>query len=255
MWTVPDLRKSLHLDQIIPMLEQFSIKPQANFVDDEIICPAIEFDIPVLGRTLYVPRGTSAVVHLPEGRNITYNAGAYYLNLPPQRGYAVTLVDVCPKDTPLPPIKGQTSDAWDTFLSVKVFWQVTRPEKAVGSPNFAHLLRDGARSEVADFLRTMPMERVILTPGGPATLSNQQIGRIIRNNLRERFISFGISIIEVLIIDRIGDKRCLDIINNVVIKSKTIEAELILEEKKNQLETKQIGLDGLLRVSRHKNDL
>jgi len=223
----------------VPALNHSNANWSPKFPAGEIVSLPYELKVPLFGGYLQVPPYTHAAITHPTGQIDVFPNGTFYLDYLSRPGYIVQLVDTSQHTTSIGPIQGQSSDAWGIVLNIEVIWQVIRPRQVLGIRNFMRTLTAAFRAVIMDYLRTIPLERIIQIPGDQSVIPDEQIGREICKELRKRVITRGVVILDVILTERQGDQRCIDVIQNAIVQTKTINTELQVQALKTKLTATQ----------------
>ena len=242
MLSIYRLRRIFGLDVLVPMLERKRADLNFPIPSGEIASKPHQIYVPFRGKFVRISSFMSAVFTHPNGCKQILNRGERYLDLP-VGSYTVQLVNMRQQSTLLPPVQGISQDAWDVALELEIVWKVLYPARVIQSQGFLHILISTCRAVIMDFIRSVPHDRIVQVPGNPQTISEEEITSAIYTRLRNRKIFDGLAILDIILVNRYGDQRRTEVVQNAIVEAKAIETELTLNKCKTQLASQKLEQD------------
>ena len=249
MSTITSVRRAIGWYVLVPPADH-----TIQFYQGGIISASFRFEIIWRSAVLRVPNFMSAILTHPSGHKQVFCNGDHYLGLP-IGSYTVQFVRMAQQTTPIPPVQGKSQDAWDVALELEIVWRVIRPGRVIHSQHLIHTLVSTCRAVVTDFIRSLPHDNLIQVPGETQAISEEEITRSLRVNLKQRKIFDGLEILDIILVNRQGDQRRTEVVQNAIVEAKTIETELSLERQKTQLAVQKLEQDLALIHQRRTIDL
>lgn len=210
-----------------------------DFPPGEIATNITNVEIPVEGKLLRVPTYTCAILLLPSGRITGYPQGDHYLNLPPGK-YTMQYVDMRPKRTHLAEVQGVTQDAWDVSIKIEILWRVIRPASVLGMAGFINYVGTAFQAAVIDYIRSLKHDQLIPVPGGQAIEANHIVKSLL-SSLYANDSFRGVQILNVLLLDRRGDRRRTEVVQKAVVEKTVIQEQNSVEVQRLKLATGKLA--------------
>jgi hypothetical protein len=201
--------------------------------------------LPVVGGVLAVPQSMCAVLTFRRGRRKVFTEGIHWLNHGCPMGlYPVKYVSAKVHRTPIPFVEAMCQDGWRAGLALEILWQVRDAAFIVdvAGPvgDFVAAVKAGVRAVIET------MEHDALIGGGSVSaIDSVALAADIAIRLADNPAIRGIKVLKILITDRQGDERRIQIAQeNAVERTRVV--------KEQELRRQQISSEAAL-VSQQKD--
>ncbi len=200
--------------------------------------------LPFIGAILCVPPGVCAVLTLRRGRRKVFTEGMHRLGSDfPAGPYPVRYVDVQLHRTPIPFTEALCKDGWRGGLALEVHWRVGDATLIVDVSDPVGNLVTAAKASARAVIETMEHDQLI---GGMSKVVDADS---LANRVTEKLNGSvqGIRVLKVLITERRGDERRVQIVQEVTVERTRVlkEQELNLQKLSSQatLVSQQMDLE------------
>jgi hypothetical protein len=190
--------------------------------------PYVTWRWPGLAGYLVVPAGTCAVLTLHNGRRKVYAAGTHFLTELPSGKYFVQFVDVRRHRTPIPLTESLCTDGWRGGLALEVAWRVRDAAVIVDTVDPLGELLATAQACVRAVIEGISHDELL---GGVSdrAMDADAITQNIGTRLRRSSAIQGLEIVDVLITDRQGDERRMEIVQETTVEQTQLAEQHRLE--------------------------
>jgi hypothetical protein len=208
--------------------------------------PYVTWRWPGLAGYLVVPAGTCAMLTLHNGRRKVYAAGAHFLTELPSGKYFVQFVDVRRHRTPIPLTESLCTDGWRGGLALEVTWRVRDAAVIVDTVDPLGELQATAQACVRAVIESISHDELL---GGVTNQAKDAdaITQDIGTRLRRSSAIQGLEIVDILVTDRQGDERRMEIVQETTVEQTQLaeQHQLELQRVSNEAAvlSKQIGLE------------
>ncbi len=208
-----------------------------------LISPPEQFFIlPIIGKILNVPAGRCAVLTFREGRRKVFTEGMHVLdrNIPWGVGL-IRYVDVRQHSTSIPFTQALCRDGWRGGLAIEVCWRVGDAALIVDIANPVGDLVIAARASVRAIIETTPHDTLF---GGidASVVGADSLGDTVAAKLKANPAVRGIEILRVLITERRGDERRIQIVQTATIERTRVSSDMTLVSQQMDLERQNQAL-------------
>lgn len=200
--------------------------------------PHEHYSWPILGMTLRVPMNVAAVLVLHTGQSKVFPQGDYYrLNLP-VGPYNVYYVNCGRQSLSLEQVSAYSADSLEVSLDVEIMWQVVHPESVVATQHPLNVFKNAFIAGVKDCIQNLAHDELVGSSEQSSVSSNVIAASVKANILATRRCE-GIAILDVLILNRQGDRRRTEIIQTASIETTRLENDRQVADAKEDLIIKE----------------
>lgn len=189
------------------------------------------WSLPFVGALVVVPPGTCAVLTLNNGRRRVFTEGMHNLRHLPWGVYPLQYVDAKRHRTQIPLTEALCRDGWRGGLALEVAWRVCDAALVVNAADPIGDLMTAAQASVRAVIESMPHDELI---GGitEQVVDAGALARAIAAQLQTNPAIQGLQILKVLVTDRRGDERRIEIVQEATVEqTRLAEQERLLSER------------------------
>ncbi len=209
-----------------------------------LVSPAKQMRIlPLVPKPHVVPAGTCAVLTLPGGERQVFKEGMHLLKDLPAGVYLLRYVDVREHRTPIPLTAAWCQDGWRGKLALQIHWRVNAPKHIVDIADPLGNLTTAAKASVRAVIEATPHDELICS-GDAQAIATDALATAVTTKLQDNPATKGLEILRVLITERQGDERCIEIAQQKTVELKQQELILLKErtERRRKEEEKQVRI-------------
>jgi regulator of protease activity HflC (stomatin/prohibitin superfamily) len=195
-----------------------------------LVGPAKQMRIlPLVPKLHIVPAGTCAVLTLPGGKRTIFQEGMHVLKDLPAGVCLLRYVDMREHRTPISLTEAWCKDGWRGKLALQIHWRVNDAAHLVDVADPVGNLTTAAKASVRAVIETTPHDKLI---GGSdeQAIATDSLAAAVTAKLQDNPATKGIKILRVLITERQGDTRCIEIAQEKTVEHKRQELVLLQEE-------------------------
>jgi|GEM_PF-2408266 len=238
------LRKNPLVNLIVCQWGSRKTFPKVTFAEGEVVTPSELFDVPLWGTYMRVPPETCAVVNPPSGQLTLFYPGDYLSELPDGL-HPIRYVDLRRHTLILPEVRAASIDAWDVCLSLLVRWRVSNPELVLDVPQPLKAITAACVAVVIDFIQSNPHDGLVCAPDSNL-VPGEDIALAIRTQLSMSEACQGFEILEVSVLNRLGDRRRTDAVQQAIVEKTIIGQQRLVQKERKELDKEALT---------HKNEL
>ena len=207
------------------------LRPDIRFDANGLVSsPEWIWSLPFVGALVIVPPGTCAVLTLRSGRRRVFPEGVHNLRHLGWSVYPVHYVDTRRHRTRIPLAQALCKDGWRGGLALEVFWRVADAPLTIDAVDPLGDLVSAAQASMRAVVESISHDKLI---GGTAkqVVDAAALARTIAGQLQANPAIQGLQILKVLVADRQGDERRIEIVQET-----TVEQTQLAEQHRLELE-------------------
>lgn len=212
------------------------LRPDIRFDANGLVSsPDWIWSLPFVGALVIVPPGTCAVLTLRSGRRRVFPEGMHNLRHLGWSVYPVHYVDARRHRTRIPLTEALCKDGWRGGLALEVFWRVADAPLIVDAVDPLGDLVSAAQASMRAVVESTSHDKLI---GGMAkqVADADALAQTIAGRLQANPAIQGLQILRILVADRRGDERRIEIVQET-----TVEQTQLAEQ--HRLELQRISRD------------
>jgi hypothetical protein len=220
--------------------------PQYKFMENEIVSPPYHRRVGRLTQATYVNLHPShfAVGVSPDGRTVNLKGG--YNQLSPGI-YNIYYVDKQNRVNYIPRTAETTLDGFKVAIELVVSYRVIDPIRALEVQNPVDTLLRFIQANLQEFIRSHKYEEIVGDLDG-RKIDNEQVALYIREQHIDRSpLAKLFYIIDVVVKERIGDPKVIELREKYHISLRQLEAQKVLQSLNQELEKKIVNQDALIK--------
>lgn len=191
----------------------------------------------LLGQLTVIP-GTCVVLTGRNGFQQVYNPGTYNLFDVPLGPALVQVVDTTTRTQRIPPVTALSRDKWNVTLRLAVAFRVDDPKKIVRRAEPLKVLEETAISCTLAQVESMLHDELT---GRPEDGGVDEVARGILERLRKSPSVEGLVIEDVVILERVGDERRVEIMQEATVEETRIAEESRLQIKRDKARLRDLA--------------
>ncbi len=199
---------------------------QVKFSDLELVKQGRPFRLGLRGFYLGIPPFTAAIINGSDGSPRLYTRGSLIVGT--QDTYQVRYVDLNQRSTYLPNVQAESNDAWKVSLTISLSWRVRNALQIAATADPLRLLRNLTQAAAINTIAIYPHDGLVPTPQ-VKPIAEAEIAERILNQLRANPALAGFDFISVNVLDRHGDNRRTEKIQESLIDLTENRQQLMLE--------------------------
>lgn len=190
-----------------------------------------------LGRLTVIP-GTCVVLTGKNGFQRVYHPGAYNLLDVPLGPALAQVVDITTRTQEIPPVTTLSEDKWNVTLRIAVTFRVGDPKEMVRRAEPLKILEKAAISCTLAEIESMLHDELT---GRPEDGGVDEVARGILQRLKGNPSIKGLEIEDVVILEREGDERRVEIFQETTVEETRIAEESRLQRKRDKARLRDLA--------------